>query len=137
MYPANEYQLSHSGFNYPVVRYADVLLMYAEALYRLGRETEAYPYVNLVRNRANPALPTVQDLMSQNNWDFFEALMHERRVELGLEGWRWFDLVRWGIAKEIMLEKENKTVPDRELLLPLPQVAMDLNENLVQNPGYN
>lgn len=79
--------------NWPVYRYADVLLMLAEALLEQGNAGEAVGFVNQVRMRAGlDPLGTLTE----------EALRQERRVELAFENHRWFDLVRWGIAQERM-----------------------------------
>ena len=91
-------ELSHAsraGLNWKEIRYADVLLMYAEAAIESGTElATAKEYINSVRHRASASLPEVEATR--------EALRHERRVELAMEGHRWFDLCRWGIAKETM-----------------------------------
>ena len=79
--------------NWPVFRYADVLLMLAEALLEQGNAAEGLTYVNEVRARAG-----LDGLAALTE----EALWQERRVELAFENHRWFDLVRWGIAEETM-----------------------------------
>ncbi len=86
---------SRAGLNWKEIRYADVLLMYAEAAIESGTElATAKEYINAIRHRASASLPEVEATR--------EALRHERRVELAMEGHRWFDLCRWGIAKETM-----------------------------------
>ncbi len=86
---------SRAGLNWKEIRYADVLLMYAEAAIESGTELAiAKEYINSIRHRASASLPEVEATR--------EALRHERRVELAMEGHRWFDLCRWGIAKETM-----------------------------------
>ncbi len=86
---------SRAGLNWKEIRYADVLLMYAEAAIESGTElATAKEYINSIRHRASASLPEVEATR--------EALRHERRVELAMEGHRWFDLCRWGIAKETM-----------------------------------
>ena len=79
--------------NWPVFRYADVLLMLAEALLEQGNAGEGLTYLNEVRARAG-----LEGLAALTE----EALRQERRVELAFENHRWFDLVRWGIAEETM-----------------------------------
>ena len=86
---------SRAGLNWKEIRYADVLLMYAEAAIESGTDfATAKEYINSIRHRASASLPEVEATR--------EALRHERRVELAMEGHRWFDLCRWGIAKETM-----------------------------------
>lgn len=66
--------------------------------------------------------------------NIFAAIVHERRVELALEGKRYFDLVRWGLAEQELGPLGYKSL--RNGLYPVPQSEMDSNSNLVQNPGY-
>lgn len=84
---------NNHGMNWPVYRYAEVLLFLAEALNEQGKDGEAAQYLNMVRERAglNPA-----------EGDLREAIFDERRVELAFENKRWFDLVRTGRAIEVM-----------------------------------
>jgi hypothetical protein len=131
--------------NYPMYRYADVLLMYAEALNEQGQTAQAIGYVNQVRararngtgseNRAQPAdLPTN---LSQS--EAREAIFQERAWELAFEGKRWFDLVRRGASYFAAALSKDLTATDvapTKLLWPIPQVQIDLNKNLTQNPGY-
>ena len=124
------------GINFTSLRYADVLLMYAEALNETSKTEEAHPFLNLVRNRAG--LPSLEGLSKA---DFTLALEKERRVEFLCEGHRWFDLVRTGRAKTVLNQYFqnnglNFTVDDDELLMPIPQSERDINPNLEQNPGY-
>lgn len=123
-----------SPLNFPVLRFADVLLMKAEALNELNRTDEAETPLNKVRARAG--LPEVHGL-SQN--DFREKVLHERRMELAFEGQRWFDLVRvnngnYGLDFLHGIGKANAT--EKHLLLPIPQLEIAANPNLRQNPGY-
>jgi hypothetical protein len=133
--------------NWPIYRYADVLLMYAEALNEQGQTPAAIGYVNMVRararngtgaeNRAAPAdLPT-----SLSQSDARAAIFDERKWELAFEGKRWFDLVRQGFNVFQTAEATDPTVipaniqPTR-MVWPIPQAQIDLNPNLTQNPGY-
>lgn len=121
--------------DFPVLRFADVLLMEAEALNELGQTTQAETPLNLVRHRAG--LPDIQTGLSKS--DFREAVLHERRMELAFEGQRWFDLIRinngqYGLDFLHSIGKTNATA--KYLLLPIPQVERDANPNLTQNPGY-
>jgi len=124
------------GINFTPLRYADVLLMYAEALNESNRTEEAYPFINEIRARAS--LDPLDGLTSQ---DFSLALEHERRVEFLSEGQRWFDLLRTGRTIEVLNTYfqdigTNFSVTQTELLFPLPQRELDIDPNLEQNPGY-
>ena len=125
----------NSPLNFPVLRYADVLLMKAEALNELGRTSEAEDYINMVRDRAG--LEDIQTGLSQEV--FREAVLHERRMELAFEGQRWFDLIRvengqYGLDFLHSIGKNNAA--QKHLLFPIPQIELDRNPNLTQNPGY-
>jgi tetratricopeptide (TPR) repeat protein len=116
--------------NWIVLRYADVLLMYAEALSELGRTAEALPFLNQVRARAGLA-----PLEGLDQGQLRLALEQERRVELAFEGHRWFDLLRTGRAIEVMNSK-GFNITSRDLLYPIPQSQIDINPELKQNDGY-
>jgi starch-binding outer membrane protein, SusD/RagB family len=124
-----------SPLNFPVLRYADVLLMKAEALNELDRTEEAEIPLNLVRSRAG--LIGVKGLSKS---DFREKVLHERRIELAFEGDRWFDLVRINDGQYALdfLHSIGKTsATSKHLLLPVPQIDIDANPNLLpNNPGY-
>jgi hypothetical protein len=130
--------------NYPIYRYADVLLMYGEALNELGQPAEAIKYVNMVRARArngtgseNRAQPA--DLPVQSQTATRDAVFQERHWELAFESKRWFDLVRRGPAYFLASEKRDPTATDadvNDLLLPIPQAQIAVNPDLTQNPGY-
>lgn len=125
----------NSPLNFPVLRYADVLLMKAEALNELGRTSDAEAPLNEVRNRAG--LADVQTGLSEAG--FREKVLHERRMELAFEGQRWFDIIRvdkgrWGLDFLHSIGKVNAS--EKHLLFPIPQKEIDANPNLEQNPGY-
>lgn len=125
----------NSPLNFPVLRYADVLLMKAEALNELGRTSEAENYLNMIRERAG--LDDIQSGLSEE--EFRAAVLHERRMELAFEGQRWFDLIRvengqYGLDFLRSIGKNNAA--EKHLLFPIPQIEIDRNPNLVQNPGY-
>lgn len=125
----------NSPLNFPVMRYSEVLLMKAEALNELGLTSQAAIPLNLVRARAG--LPAVSSGMSQAA--FREKVLHERRMELAFEGQRWFDLIRvnngqYGLDFLHSIGKANASA--KHLLLPIPQIEIDRNSNLIQNPGY-
>jgi starch-binding outer membrane protein, SusD/RagB family len=132
---------AESGINYRVLRYADVLLMYAEALNETGNTAGAYPYIQQVRSRANLAeLSTVKPNMTQA--EMRDQLAHERALEFAIEGQRINDIVRWGWLYDAGKLAELKThdadfntwTPGNEYL-PIPQRELDLNKNLLPNPA--
>lgn len=120
-----------ADIDFPVLRYADVLLMYGEALNEQGQTATAIPFINQVRTRAGlagkPATLTQSDARL--------AIENERRVELAFEGQRWFDLVRTGRYLPIMTSK-GFPVKDYHKVFPIPQRETDLNRSLGQNQGY-
>lgn len=134
--------LNEGANDWPVLRYADVLLMYAEALNNGGKTTLALAQLTDIRKRAGLAPLTG---LSQANTQL--AIERERRVELCFEGHRWHDLIRW--KKEVptmtaFREKyrtgdptiANINVTEFKKLLPVPFRERSLNANLTQNPGY-
>lgn len=124
----------NSPLNFPVLRFADVLLMKAEALNNLNRTSEAETPLNKVRIRAG--LPAVSG-MSQPQ--FKEKVFHERRMELAFEGQCWFDLIRidngqWGLDFLHSVGRLNASA--KHLLFPIPLKEIESNPNLKQNTGY-
>jgi tetratricopeptide (TPR) repeat protein len=122
--------------SFTILRYADVLLMYAEVLNEQGKTADALPYLNQVRQRSKLAA-----LAGLSQADMRLALERERRVEFLYEGHRWFDLVRTGRDQTVLnahytSQKLNFSVQDFELLFPIPQTEIDLNPALKQNTGY-
>lgn len=128
----------HSPNNYRFIRYADVLLLYAEALNNLGQTAQAYQYVDRVRERAGLApLSTVMPGLNQDQ--FLTQLKHERITELSGEGHRWEDLDRWGDLGPQLASRDPgfaNFVVGRDELLPIPQQDIDADLSLKQNPGY-
>ncbi|RDV15039.1 RagB/SusD family nutrient uptake outer membrane protein [Pontibacter diazotrophicus] len=132
--------------NQRVIRYADVLLMLAEAILLGNNDVAgAAALINQVRRRADPTGTILPDHPADVSQDqMFDWLMHERRVELALEGYRYSDLVRWHRADLIDIktdvdfgsEAANQAWNERHLLKPIPQRDLDLNEALRQNDGY-
>ena len=129
-------QKADGDINYTAIRYAEVLLWEAEALAELNRATEAGVPLEIVRARARlqaanliTALPRI---ISTDKMTMINAIRHERAVELGFEMHRYFDLVRWGIAAAKIPEFK----VGKHEVFPLPQIEMDLNTNLKQNPNY-
>ena len=129
-------QKADGDINYTAIRFAEVLLWEAEALAELGRVPEGGIPLETVRARArlqaiNPAT-ALPRITTTDKTAMIDAIRHERQVELGFEMHRYFDLVRWGIAA--------KAIPEFKIgkheVFPLPQIEMDLNPSLVQNPNY-
>ena len=124
-----------SPANFVVYRYADVLLMKAEALNEMGQTAAAAEPLNIVRRRAG--LPDVSSGLSQD--EMREKIIHERRMELAFEGHRWFDMIRLdhgNYAIQFLKSIGKSNVNKNRLLFPIPQTEMDANPLLTQNPGY-
>ena len=122
----NSYNDDDAPNNWPVFRYADVLLMLAEAI---GESDEAYGYINQVRNRAGLA-----PIDATTPGTFVDKLLHERRVELAFENHRWPDLLRMNKAESVMTA-QGKNI-NGKFLYAIPQREIDLNSNFSQNSGY-
>ena len=129
--------VNDSEDNWYVLRYADVLLMYAEALNETGKTADALTYLNQIRRRvslADKAITTQADMRL--------ALEQERRVELAFEGHRWFDLVRTDRAIPVLNAKAaalgiRTALTANNLIFPVPQSQIDINPSKIkQNPGY-
>ena len=153
-----------SGINYNIMRFADVLLMGAEAAAETGDLANSLAWVNLVRNRAKnmsyvqneagdaPAANYVIEpyTVFADQATAVKAVRHERRLELGMEGHRLFDLRRWGNAESIMnayIINEGRTIPGvvedfkpytaKHDLLPIPITAIDISAGVLsQNAGW-
>lgn len=146
-----------------IIRHADLLLMKAEALIELNRSTEALPIINSIRNRAKNSTEMIQyangfvDIKLYQdgvncNWtqDFArQALRWERRLELAMEGGRFFDLARWGVTEQVMneyynSEKTRRTyyaganfTKNKHEYLPIPEQQIKFSKYLYkQNVGY-
>ena len=124
-----------------LLRYADVLLMYAEALneiqYDASEGSLALKYLNAVRQRAGISNLTVKQLPTQEK--FRKGILVERQREFPYEGQRCFDLVRMGFAKSVMAEN-GVEIKDYQLLFPIPQQEIEKvgdKSILWQNPGYD
>ncbi|MCV9926055.1 RagB/SusD family nutrient uptake outer membrane protein [Flavobacterium sp. LS1R49] len=131
------------AINFPIIRYADILLSLAEAINEQGAPTtEAYELINQVRRRAygkpiNTPDATV-DLSGLNQVTFRDALQEERKKEFVQEGQRWYDLVRWGtLVTEVKKVAAKASVTDRNNLYPIPQSERSIDPvGLPQNPLY-
>lgn len=129
------YQDGDASNNYPIIRYADVILMYAEALNQNGKTEEACRYLNMTRRRGFGYQTTDISPVDQHTTDKkqFELLVEqERRVELAFENHRWFDLIRTGRAVEVMKSK-GFSLNESNLICPIPQKQIDINPKLTQN----
>lgn len=149
-YPANEYpfmyKMRSSVHSMIKIRLADILLLKAEALANLDGSANlegAEAIVNQIRTRVS--LPALASSAKSSKASMLDAILKERRLELAFEGQRWFDLVRYGKVEEVMNDlntRDSGRLPIRRAftetsyLFPIPSTAIDLNTNLVQNPGY-
>ncbi|WP_413666877.1 RagB/SusD family nutrient uptake outer membrane protein [Mucilaginibacter sp. Mucisp86] len=153
-------QLFQSGLNITVIRYAEILLSYAEAKIESGQiDASVYNAINKVRNRAG--MPSVDQSVYNTQASLRALVRNERRVEFAFEGLRWFDIQRWKIGAQVMngavygakigtvdaatgkytitgtpLKVEDRVFADKNYLWPVPQSEIDINKNLKQNPGY-
>jgi len=134
---ATEWQ---SPFNFPLTRFADVLLIYAEAQVRAegSPNADAYMAINRVRNRAN-----LENLSGLSSADFLQAVLDERKWELAYEGHRWADLVRYGKLIEAVQEASlgnpiaAGNIKPYHVLFPIPAREIQVSSGaLEQNPGY-
>ncbi|MGZ0015966.1 RagB/SusD family nutrient uptake outer membrane protein [Yeosuana sp. AK3] len=122
-------QRQNNWENIKILRYADVLLMAAEAALQTGNTALATDYLNQVRARARSGANVLPDVTAT-----LQAIKHERRIELALEGERFYDLVRWGDGPAVL--GPLGFLPKHEWY-PIPQTAIDQSQGvLVQNPNY-
>lgn len=126
--------VNSNGINYPIIRYADVLLMYAEAANELNKLTEARAAVNQIRARPSVNMPAITAANTGNKADMFNAINKERQVELMFEFIRFNDLRRWGLALQ---ELGPIGYTAKHALFPIPQLELDINPKLTQNQGWN
>jgi len=131
------------AINFPIIRYADILLSLAEAINEQGAPTaEAYELINQVRRRAFGKPITTPDasvdLSGLTQVTFRAAIQEERKKEFVQEGQRWFDLVRWGtLVTEVKKVTAKNSVSERNNLYPIPQSERNIDPvGLPQNPGY-
>ena len=130
-----------TGGNAIILRYADILLMYAEAQNEaVGPDQSVYDAINAVRTRPSVNMPPVEPGLSQE--EMRQVIRLERRVEFVLEASRYSDLRRWGIAENELDGLQDpggvrKFDPNRDYLWPIPGAEFDIDGNqLEQNPGY-
>jgi hypothetical protein len=149
------------GLNIPVIRYAEVLLTYAEAKIELNQiDNSVYDAIDAVRQRAG--MPVTDKTVYNSQATLRELVRRERRVELAIEGLRWFDVQRWKIGNEVMtgpvygsrlgtvdpntgaltltadriLSEQRTFDENKNYLWPIPQHEIDINKNLGQNKNY-
>lgn len=135
---------SPGGQDFYVLRYADVLLMRAEALAELGRQAEAYPLVNQVRARVSMPTVEIAEGAGLTKDQMVQVIRHERRVELAFEGLRFFDLKRWGqmpnAFQRIIADATPGYTPvylmRKSESLPIPLRELDINKKLEQHPAW-
>jgi hypothetical protein len=133
----------NSGLNYPLIRFADVLLIYAEAQNESGLNTEAYNALKLIRDRANLVTPAIGTFSQAS---FRESVWRERWHELSFEGITWFDMMRLRRVYDpvndtfvdfVGASMNGTTLQEKHLLLPLPAADFRNNPNLKpNNPGW-
>ncbi len=138
----------NTPINFPIIRYADVLLMKAECLNELGDQPGAVALINEVRARPSVNMPAINSgpayLKATTYEEVFERIKHERIVELACEGHSYSDRKRWGTLLELDGIKEYKLnsgtalhtrkVQERDYLWPIPTTEIDRNPSLKQNP---
>lgn len=147
---------SDNGNNWIELRLADIYLLYSEALIHTnGDKNTALKYLNKIRQRArntegDPDIEQPTDLLKDyiindfsNTQEFLLAIEKERRVELAFENHRWFDLIRTGRAKDVMIKSQAEdgypefSWEDKMLVYPIPMQVMQTNPGqIVQNKGY-
>jgi len=149
-YPSNHYpfmyKMRSAAHSIIKIRFADILLLKAEALANLDGAANleaAEAIVNQVRARVS--LPVLPASAKASKESMLNAILKERRLELAFEGQRWFDLVRYEKVEEVMNSLNSRdsgrlplrrTFTETSYLFPIPSTAIYLNTNLVQNPGY-
>jgi starch-binding outer membrane protein, SusD/RagB family len=124
------------GHHRRLIRYADVLLMAAESLNENNKPGEALIFLNQVRQRARQGNSAIlPDITTTNKSELKEIIFNERRLELAMEGWRFWDLVRTGRAAQVL--DSLGFVAGKHELLPVPQSEIDISEgSLLQNPNW-
>ena len=130
--PAQIGNPTESAKNIPVIRFAEILLIYAEAVNEAGSPTtEAFAAINRVRKRAG-----LTALTGLSKDEFREAVYNERRLELMFEFQRWFDLIRTKRMVTVLQKIGKTNAAEKHYLHPVPQREIDINSKLVQNPGW-
>lgn len=145
-YPGNKYKFMHkvptNASSIILMRLGEIYLLHAEALAETGDLAGATSYVNKIRTRAGlkeVSVPTSKDAA-------IDVILHERRLELAFEGFRFFDLLRHGFDRAKAIHdampqqdsywQERLPLTEETVLMPIPQTALDNNPSLTANPGY-
>ena len=137
--------INNADANFPFLRYADVLLVYAEAQNELGQAVDAIDYLNKVRQRSNATLASSTGAGAlDSKTKLRSAIIEERAKEFACEADRRWDLIRWGIYLQAMNAIEGsddagvlKTRQERNLLFPIPQPELNTNKAIAtNNPGW-
>jgi starch-binding outer membrane protein, SusD/RagB family len=140
--PWDRSKIPVTDMNIVHMRYAEVLLAYAEAKNELsGPDATIYDALNKIRSRTGVNLPPVDQTKYNSKETLRDFIRHERRIELAMEGHRYFDLKRWGIAAAKFAAVKNPAgvslaFAEKNNVLPFPQAEIDRNKSLVQNTGY-
>ncbi|PCI35848.1 MAG: RagB/SusD family nutrient uptake outer membrane protein [Flavobacteriaceae bacterium] len=162
LYPLSSFNdMWNNGLNIMAMRYAEVLLIYAEAKIESNQiDNTVVDALNQIRNRAG--MPAVDESVYNSQASLRELVRRERRVELAMEGLRWFDIKRWKIGEEVLskpvtgsrlgtvnavtgdvnfsssehIQVETRMFSSHNYLWPIPQSEIDINSNLEQNHGY-
>ncbi len=141
---------AHTPINFPLIRYADVLLMLAECYNETNNFDDAVKYINKVRQRPSTNLPALNSgpawLEARTKDEIFKRIMQERAVEFAGEGLRFSDIRRWKVAESLLSGKKelqitgelalNRSFNERDYLWPIPAVEIEINPELEQNPGW-
>lgn len=141
--PLTSSTASQTDQNYIHLRYADVLLMYAEVLNEIGGPAlEVYDAINQVRARPGVEMPAIDASVVSSQSELREVIREERRVELALEGVRYHDLKRWNVAHIVLPKIKNPSgvqyvFKEHHYRLPFTISELENNPALEQNPGYN
>ena len=137
--------------NFPLIRYADVLLMMAECEWALNNDAVAIDYINQVRQRPSVMMPKLtwngvdSPVNVKTHDEVFARLRHERAVEFAGEGLSFNDMKRWGLLETLNGKAENeitgktrykRAVSSRDYLWPIPSTEIEKNPDLTQNPGW-
>jgi len=133
-----------SESNYQLMRYAEVLLIAAEAAVETGRTAEADQWINMIRARARNGNGTPSAVPADISGATVADVLEERRLELAFEQKRWYDIVRRRMGDQVFGPNGFETEflgtsnfdPNRDYLLPIPPIEITNNPNLTQNPGY-
>lgn len=138
----------HTPINFPIIRYADVLLMLAECYNETGKQSEAVGLVNQIRARVH--MPGINSgaafLEARTKEQVFERIKRERAFELAAEGHRYHDIKRWGLGDKMIAGPEYdmmgtlwymRKFEERDYLWPIPGSEIDTNPELTQNKGWD